>query len=144
MSEARSTSCRSQTDAGPDESALSPPSTELTPPLDPAMMAELRELGDGDEAFAQDVLATYVEQANEIVAAMRAALSANDACSFRLDAHTLAGSSLQVGAAQVAKICREIQSSEDNTSARLREDLETVESELQRVFMAAAQMKVNR
>jgi HPt (histidine-containing phosphotransfer) domain-containing protein len=121
----------------------SPRSGELAPPLDLAMMAELRELGDGDEAFVQDVLATYIEQANGIVAAMRAALSANDTRSFRLGAHALGGSSLQAGAAQVAGICHAIQSSEDDTPAPLAEALETVESELQRVCTAAAQMNVN-
>ncbi len=121
---------------------LSP--NELAPPLDPAMMAELWELADGDESFVQDVLATYIEQANRIAPAMRAALSANDAGAFRLEAHTLAGSSLQVGAVQVVRICREIQSSEDRTREQLLEELEAVENELQRVFLAAAQMIVSR
>jgi HPt (histidine-containing phosphotransfer) domain-containing protein len=101
--------------------------------LDAAVIAELRELADGNEAFVQEVLTAYLEQANEIVAAMRASLRANDTRSFRLGAHALGGSSLQVGAARVARICHAIQSSEDDAPAPLAADLETLESELCRV-----------
>jgi HPt (histidine-containing phosphotransfer) domain-containing protein len=138
MSDPQTQSCCSQTESEPVQGVL------LAPSLDPAMMEELRNLADGDTAFVQDVLVTYLEQAGEIVTAMRGALNANDARAFRLAAHALGGSSLQVGAAQVARICRAIQSSEDDTPAPFAEALDEIGSELHRVFTAAAQLSFSR
>lgn len=109
--------------------------------LEPAVIAELQDLAEGNEAFVKEVLTAYVEQATEIVAAMRASLSASDTRSFRSGAHALGGSSLQVGAARVASICHAIQSSEDKDEAPapLAAALETLVSELRRVNASVAQ-----
>lgn len=126
-----------------DLAVLALRSSEPAPPLDVAVLdaaviAELWELADGNEAFVQEVLTAYLEHANEIVAAMRASLSANDTRSFRRGAHALGGSSLQVGAARVAGICHAIQSSEDDALAPLAAALETLEFELRRVNASVA------
>lgn len=118
-------------------------SQEPAPPLDvavidAAVIAELRELADGNDTFVQEVLTAYLEQADEIVAAMRASLSANDTRSFRRGAHALGGSSLQVGAARVARICHAIQSSEGDAPVPLAAALKMLESELRRVDAAVA------
>lgn len=123
--------CATQSESGP---GLNVPAPLLdVAGLDAAVIAELRDLADGNEAFVQEVLSAYFEQANEIMDAMRAALNAKDARSFRSGAHALGGSSLQVGAARVATICHAIQSSEDDAPAPLAAALETLASELHRV-----------
>jgi HPt (histidine-containing phosphotransfer) domain-containing protein len=103
------------------------------------MIADLRDLSDGDEVFLREVLAMYLRQSNEFVTAMRAALRANNTDLFKFSAHALGGSSLQTGAMQVANICHAIQCSEDTTRVALSAALETVEFELERVTMAVAQ-----
>lgn len=108
------------------------------PPLDVAAIAALREVADGDEAFVKDVLTAYLEQAAEIVVAMRASLSANDARSLKRSAHALAGSSLNAGAAVVARVSRTIEKSEDHAPAFFATALDALESELRRVTAAAA------
>jgi len=132
-----------QTEPGPGQNVRAPRSSEPSPPLDVAvldavMIAELWELAEGDDAFVREVFTAYFEQADEIVAAMRASLSANDTQSFRLGAHALGGSSVQAGVARVAWICHEVQSSEDDAPALLVTTLETLESELRRVEACVA------
>ena len=65
--------------------------------IDPSISAAMQELAGDDDAFVAGLLATYVDQAEELLAQIRRA------------AHTLAGASLNIGADRIADLCRDIE-----------------------------------
>jgi HPt (histidine-containing phosphotransfer) domain-containing protein len=77
--------------------------------LDPAVLASLIELADGDKSFLDELLATYLEQSVETIEALRIALEQSDMTTARREAHRLAGASLNIGATAAASLCRRIE-----------------------------------
>ena len=73
--------------------------------LGPEVMAGLRALAGDDEAFVTELAATFVASAGEHVMAMRAALAAAAAVPLHRAAHSLKGSSAQIGARRLAEAC---------------------------------------
>ena len=75
--------------------------------LDPGVLERLRDLGDDD--LLAELSAMFLDDASSRVAALRRALEAGDAESVEQTAHTLKGSSGNMGAARMAALCARLQ-----------------------------------
>jgi PAS domain S-box-containing protein len=76
-------------------------------PVDAAMLAGLRELGDAE--LVADLAGMFLGDAESRLAALREALQNGDAGALEHTAHTLKGSAGNMGAARMAAICAELQ-----------------------------------
>ncbi len=73
------------------------------PSIDPESIANLRELNPGDNGeFLREIVGIYIEDTPKRIADLRAGLAAGDVAAFTRAAHTIKGSSANVGA-QVLK-----------------------------------------
>ena len=79
------------------------------PILDTGVIDELRASVGDDQAFMADLIATYVGEGTDHLAAMDAAVAARDAAQIVRPAHTLKSSSAALGAMRLAQIAREIE-----------------------------------
>jgi len=69
------------------------------PTIDPDAIAGLRELNPGDSGeFLREIVGIYIEDTPKRIDEMRRSLAAGDAASFTRAAHTIKGSSANVGA----------------------------------------------
>jgi len=82
---------------------------EEAPVLDRSVVAELRESVGDDDAFIADLVATYLAETADHLAAMDAAATAGDAAAIVRPAHTLKSSSAALGALRLAAIARDIE-----------------------------------
>jgi len=82
---------------------------EEAPALDRSVLAELRESVGDDDAFIADLVATYIAEGRDHLAAMDAAAAAGDAAAIVRPAHTLKSSSAALGALRLAAIARDIE-----------------------------------
>jgi len=106
-------------------------------------LASLRDLAAGDRAFLDDLFATYLNQAEDVLAILRSALAEADRSGFGAAAHRLAGASLNVGALFVAAACRTIEMAMTDPQARpAASQILAVERELDRVIVAVATIAV--
>lgn len=78
------------------------------PRLNPAKLAELRELGGGNELVAE-LAGLFAQAAPARVAALREAAAARDAARLGREAHSLKSSAGSLGADALAGICAEIE-----------------------------------
>ena len=78
-------------------------------PLDPAALDRLRELAGNDEDFVRELLTTYLEDAVGQLARMRAAAEAGDQPALVMASHSLKSNSANVGAIQLADLCRALE-----------------------------------
>lgn len=80
------------------------------PPVDGQTLATLQELG-GDEGpeFLEGLIDSYVQDGEQHLVNVRLALESADLHSLEQTLHTLTSSSLTIGAARVAEICRRMQ-----------------------------------
>jgi HPt (histidine-containing phosphotransfer) domain-containing protein len=73
------------------------------PTIDPDAIANLRDLNPGDNGeFLREIVGIYIEDTPKRLADLRTSLASGDASSFTRAAHTIKGSSANVGA-QVLK-----------------------------------------
>jgi HPt (histidine-containing phosphotransfer) domain-containing protein len=78
-------------------------------PIDePTYDALLKMTGD-DQAFVDDLVDTYLEDAVEQLSALDAAVEAGDAAALTRPAHSLKSSSLNVGALGLGKVSLELE-----------------------------------
>ncbi|MBL8471003.1 MAG: response regulator [Rhodocyclaceae bacterium] len=78
--------------------------------LDPAVLGTLRELDEGGEdTVFRTILQAFLDDAPLKLAGIGAALNSGDAKAVRLAAHALKGSSAQIGAQELSRLCREIE-----------------------------------
>ncbi len=77
------------------------------PILDPATLEQLQELIDGtDTSFLTDLFESYLSTAKDNIELLRGEV---DQEVLRRAAHTLKGSSLNVGASRVADLCKRLE-----------------------------------
>jgi len=77
------------------------------PVIDPAVLMRLREtMGPG---FLRELLATFLEDSQELVCAMRRALGEQDTDAFRRAAHSIKSNAASFGAARLAALARELE-----------------------------------
>ncbi len=69
----------------------------------------LQEVSGGDEEFEQEILATFLESAPDLMDALDRALESLDAPAVRHASHTLKGSSRSIGGQPFSKICEIIE-----------------------------------
>lgn len=74
--------------------------------IDRAAWDGLLESFGGDTAFLSELLETYFDDAQQQIAAMRAAVAAGDAEALRRAAHSLKSSSAHFGALALSARCR--------------------------------------
>ncbi len=94
--------------------------------LDPAALTLLRQLGEGDPTFVEEMIGTFLEDAPRLLAGMRKALAEGDAPALRLCAHSLKSNSANFGASELAALCRELENAAkagrlDDAPARVAE-----------------------
>lgn len=77
--------------------------------LDRAKVRELLELTGGETAWLEELMATYVEDTRTRLAALRAGLDRGLAPVIQREAHGIKGSSANVGAQEVARICGDVE-----------------------------------
>ncbi len=83
-----------------------PPSVE---PLDPVVIANLREVGGGSDDFVAELAGIYLEDAPPRIAVMRDAVRTDNAAKLAGAAHALKSSSGNIGAAVVRDLCTELE-----------------------------------
>ena len=110
-------------------STLPPPAT-----LDLHMVRQLASLDGEDDDFIQDVMVSYVEQLEESAKKLGSALDEGDMETARLTAHSIKGSSKQIGAARVGDLLGAIERENDVEAAK--ELLEQVKQEVPKVAAA--------
>lgn len=117
--------------------------TSLPPIFDPHTLEQLHELVDGDDtSFLLDLFESYLSTARESIQTLR---EQADQDVLRRAAHTLKGSSLNVGAARVADLCKALEQELRATHpADLRGQIERIEAQVQQVHehYAAAIVKL--
>jgi two-component system sensor histidine kinase/response regulator len=98
----------------PQEEALltspkgeSPDGEGLEEPLDQGVLAGLRELGDAD--LLSELSTMFLDDASSRLATLNEAVEKGDARAVERTAHTLRGSSGNMGATRMAVICSELE-----------------------------------
>jgi histidine phosphotransfer protein HptB len=77
------------------------------PSIDPEAISNLRELNPGDNGeFLREIVGIYIEDTPKRIADMKASMASGDVTTFTRSAHTIKGSSANVGA-QVLKAIAE-------------------------------------
>ncbi len=116
--------------------AAPPPPPTHTPALDPEIFAGLLELtDDDDDSFVVELFESYVASYARGISGMREAASKGDADAMRRHAHTLKGSSANVGASHIAELAKELQfRGEQGDLQGVAEWIEAVEVEFERVL----------
>jgi HPt (histidine-containing phosphotransfer) domain-containing protein len=70
-----------------------------TPAIDPGAISSLRELNPGDNGeFLREIITIYLEDTPKRIAELKACLASGDTATFTRAAHTIKGSSANVGA----------------------------------------------
>jgi HPt (histidine-containing phosphotransfer) domain-containing protein len=78
-------------------------------PIDePTYDALLKMTGD-DQAFVDELVDTYLEDAVNQLAALDAAVDAGDPAALTRPAHSMKSSSMNVGALELGQLCRELE-----------------------------------
>ena len=75
------------------------PTVPALPPIDRDAIANLRDLNPGDNGeFLREIIGIYIEDTPKRIADLKACLASGDAPAFTRAAHTIKGSSANVGA----------------------------------------------
>jgi len=83
---------------------------EQRPLIDWNIVNGLIELGEEDgKSFLKEVINIYISQYPELFSAMKKGFEQAQAKEMTLNAHSLKGASLNIGAIQLAEVCREIE-----------------------------------
>ena len=111
-------------------------SSSLPPDLDPEAIANLRALGDeGDDTFLKEIIGIYLEDTPLRLADLRTAAAGGDASLYTRAAHTIKGSSSNVGAMQVRAIAEKL---EHRSKSEPHAALQPLLAELEAAFTRAA------
>jgi PAS domain S-box-containing protein len=95
--------------------AAEPPPPPTTKPadtdgaLDAKALAAIREIDDAEGSVLAEVIGIFLDEAPQHLEALRAALRKQDGADLARAAHAFKSASGNVGAARVAKLCREIE-----------------------------------
>ena len=108
--------------------------TDLTPAVDPEGFDRLLAMTGNDPVFLAELVGTYLEDADSQLDAMRAAAERGSADDMIRPAHSLKGNSLNVGAEQLAELCRQLEADgRSGTVDRARERVAAAAAEFRRV-----------
>jgi HPt (histidine-containing phosphotransfer) domain-containing protein len=111
-------------------------SSPLPPDLDPEAISNLRALGDeGDDSFLKEIIGIYLEDTPLRIADLRAAAARGDTALYTRSAHTIKGSSSNVGAMAVRALAERL---EHRSETEAHAALDPVLAELEAAFGRAA------
>ena len=79
------------------------------PALDATAFERLLDITGGDLEFLDELVDTYLDDAETQLAALRQAVTDDDATAIMRPAHTLKSSSANVGAMAVSDLCRDLE-----------------------------------
>jgi HPt (histidine-containing phosphotransfer) domain-containing protein len=109
----------------------STPSQRAEDPLDRAAVENLRELG-GPEMLSE-VAEIFLSHSESSIRELKKAIEADDAPEVERTAHKLKGSSANLGATRITKLCEELENAGGSDDlSRAPELLEQLESEFER------------
>ena len=83
----------------------------VLPVFDSQTFSALKELCDDDDSFLATLIEAFIEDASTHIATLQTALSTGHAAQLEQTAHTLKSSSAYIGAAGMAKLCEQLQTS---------------------------------
>lgn len=89
--------------SAPDDSAGKQPA------IDPAAIANLKEIGGGDPGFVQDLIVMFREDSPPRLAEIQAALERGDSAMVAKTSHSLKGSGSNFGAARFRELSQSIE-----------------------------------
>jgi len=128
-------SCGSREPGGPLES-LAPAPPDGSSQLDPTYLDNLRQLGElSGKSLAREVVTHFSAETPRRLDRMRQALLHSDGKDLGFLAHSLKGSSAQIGAVRIASLSAEIEEKSENadlTQPAVRDDLGDLLAELER------------
>jgi HPt (histidine-containing phosphotransfer) domain-containing protein len=106
--------------------------------LDPQAIENLRSLGDeGDDSFVREIIGIYLEDLPLRIAALKSARLTGDTALYTRSAHTIKGSSANVGAAEVQKLAERLEhQSKKDPLAALDGQLDELEAACERARTA--------
>ncbi len=85
-------------------------SESIEPILDHEAIANLRSLGDeGDDTFLREILTIYLEDVPQRLADLKSALARGEQPFFTRSAHTIKGSSANVGAREMKHLAEKLE-----------------------------------
>lgn len=113
-------------------------SNPLPPIIDPQALENLRALGDdGDDSFVKEIIGIYREDLPVRIAALKTARATDDRPLYTRSAHTIKGSSANVGAAQVQSLAALLeQRSKEEPLAALDAEFQQLELACERALAA--------
>jgi HPt (histidine-containing phosphotransfer) domain-containing protein len=79
------------------------------PAINPKVIAELRAIQGGTPGFLAELIDQFLKEAHALIAKLRDALAAHDARAFEQAAGALKGSSGNLGAQPMSRMCVELQ-----------------------------------
>jgi HPt (histidine-containing phosphotransfer) domain-containing protein len=80
------------------------------PPIDADAIANLRDLNPGDNGeFLREIIGIYIEDTPKRIADLKACLASGDAAAFTRAAHTIKGSSANVGAQALRAVAERLE-----------------------------------
>jgi DNA-binding response OmpR family regulator len=77
--------------------------------INPVALQNLSELVGDDEAFLQELIGTFLEDAPKLITDMGQAIQENDASALRLAAHTLKSNSADFGAMTLSELSKKLE-----------------------------------
>ncbi len=113
------------------EGSASSTREEAEDSLDQAVIASLRELGDSD--LLSELAEMFLEEVPGQLGVMREAMEKGDAETVKRIAHTLKGSSGNMGATRMSRLCLDLENAGESNDLPAAALLETLEEEFDRV-----------
>lgn len=109
--------------------------------LDPDVVETLRRLTPpGEPDVLQEILTLFLDEVPKKINALHAAVAAGDATAVRRTAHSLKGSSGNIGAHAMYDVCRQLDDrARSEAPARLQPLLDAIDAEYRKV-----RMEINR
>ena len=96
--------------SGPGSAPPTAPPETITPALDPAVTARLRELAAAtDPSVIGEIYEAFLSSAVGYLAAIRKGAETNDAEGLRKAAHAFKGAGANIGAQHLAELCRQLE-----------------------------------
>jgi two-component system, sensor histidine kinase and response regulator len=83
--------------------------TDTGEPIDEETYDALLKMTGDDQAFVDELVDTYLEDAVDQFTALDAAIDSGDAAALTRPAHSMKSSSLNVGALDLGQVCRELE-----------------------------------
>ena len=115
---------------------------ELDHVLDQATLASLMDSIGGDAEFMTELIDTYVTDAAQQVADLKASLAADDVAGLVRPAHTLKSASASLGALGLAERCRQLELAANSGSLEDGgEKVQGIAGEVERVVAALEHTK---